>query len=198
MICEKHLVGLLLCIFVKKNLVTKINDVRTCSTGVGIMGVLGNKGGIGVSMNIYDSNVCFISSHLAAHTENVEGRNLDFKNIIERSVFPSENDGFESEQNESRSVDDVSNYFFYPFSYLLIIFSDKLSRNFLSFFSFLFVFFFFFFQISCFSSNFFPQILFVGLITFHIFLYISFSWQSDKFYSSFSYSTPPSPFSLLP
>ena len=146
MICEKHLVGLLLCIFVKKNLVTKINDVRTCSTGVGIMGVLGNKGGIGVSMNIYDSNVCFISSHLAAHTENVEGRNLDFKNIIERSVFPSENDGFESEQNESRSVDDVSNYFFYPFSYLLIIFSDKLSRNFLSFFSFRFRFFFFFFS----------------------------------------------------
>ena len=72
------------------------------------MGVLGNKGGIGVSMNIYDSNVCFISSHLAAHTENVEGRNLDYKNIIERSVFPSDNDGFESEQNGSRSLDDVS------------------------------------------------------------------------------------------
>ena len=108
MICEKHLVGLLLCIFAKKTLVNKINDVRTCSTGVGIMGVLGNKGGIGVSMNIYDSNVCFISSHLAAHTENVEGRNLDYKNIIERSVFPSDNDGFESEQNGSRSLDDVS------------------------------------------------------------------------------------------
>ena len=81
--CEKHLVGLLLLIFVKKNLLPKINDVRTCSTSTGIMGMLGNKGGIGISMNIYDSNVCFVSSHLAAHTENVEGRNLDFKNILE-------------------------------------------------------------------------------------------------------------------
>ena len=107
LVCEKHLVGLLLCIFVKKSLVSKINDVRTCSTGVGIMGVLGNKGGIGVSMNIYDSNICFISSHLAAHTENVEGRNMDFKNIIERSIFLSENGGNEYDQKDPSAADQV-------------------------------------------------------------------------------------------
>lgn len=90
MLCDKHLVGLLLCIFVKKDLESNIRDVRTCSTGVGIMGVLGNKGGVGISMNVFDSSICFLSAHLAAHSENVEGRNLDFKNIIERSLFPCE------------------------------------------------------------------------------------------------------------
>ena len=100
MICQpKHLVGLLLCIFVKKHLCDSVKDVRTCSTGVGIMGVLGNKGGIGISMNVFDSSICFISAHLAAHTENVEGRNLDFKNIIERSIFLAENSSFDPDRD---------------------------------------------------------------------------------------------------
>jgi hypothetical protein len=104
MICQpKHLVGLLLCVFVKKHLCDSIKDVRTCSTGVGIMGVLGNKGGIGISMNIFDSSICFISAHLAAHTENVEGRNLDFKNIIERSVFLAENSSYDQDRDGSSS-----------------------------------------------------------------------------------------------
>jgi hypothetical protein len=104
MICQpKHLVGLLLCVYVKKHLCDSIKDVRTCSTGVGIMGVLGNKGGIGISMNIFDSSICFISAHLAAHTENVEGRNLDFKNIVERSVFLAENSSYDQDRDGSSS-----------------------------------------------------------------------------------------------
>ena len=107
MIPPKHLVGLLLCVFVKTPLFKSIKDVRTCSTGVGIMGVLGNKGGIGISMNIFDSSICFISAHLAAHTENVEGRNLDFKNIIERSVFLAESSSSENDR-EGSSFDQVA------------------------------------------------------------------------------------------
>ena len=37
----------------------------------------------------YDSAMCFVCAHLAAHQENVSGRNADYRNIIERSVFPS-------------------------------------------------------------------------------------------------------------
>lgn len=40
-------------------------------------------------MSLYDSAVCFVCAHLAAHRENVTGRNSDFKNIYERSFFPS-------------------------------------------------------------------------------------------------------------
>ena len=55
--------------------------------GVGVMGMLGNKGGASVRMTVFDSAMCFVCSHLAAHRENVAGRNGDYKNILEKSVF---------------------------------------------------------------------------------------------------------------
>lgn len=135
MICQpKHLVGLLLCVFVKKHLCESVKDVRTCSTGVGIMGVLGNKGGIGISMNIFDSSICFIATHLAAHTENVEGRNLDFKNIIERSVFPAENSSYDQDK-EGSSSDQVLKYLHELHSYFyFVLFSFLFSIHFFLFF----------------------------------------------------------------
>ena len=89
-VAVKYLVGLLICVFAKETLIPHIKDVRTTSLGVGIMGILGNKGGVSVRMWIHDSSVCFVCSHLAAHRENVAGRNSDFKNILERSLFISE------------------------------------------------------------------------------------------------------------
>lgn len=86
----KHLVGLLLCVYVKESLVNQVKDIRASSAGVGLMGMMGNKGGVAIRFNLYDSAVCFVCSHLAAHRENVTGRNNDFKNIMERVVFASE------------------------------------------------------------------------------------------------------------
>ena len=40
--------------------------------------MMGNKGGAAIRMKILDSTVCFVCSHLAAHRENVAGRNADF------------------------------------------------------------------------------------------------------------------------
>lgn len=87
LLMEKHLVGLLLCIYVKSHLLQVIKDVRGASTGVGIMGMLGNKGGVAIRFSLYDSPICFVCAHLAAHRENIAGRNSDYKNIIERTVF---------------------------------------------------------------------------------------------------------------
>lgn len=89
-IMGKHLVGLYLCICAKESLVKDIHDVRATSAGVGIMGMLGNKGGVSIRMSIYDSSVCFVCSHLAAHRGAVTSRNEDFKNIIEKSLFETE------------------------------------------------------------------------------------------------------------
>ena len=41
-------------------------------------------------MSIHDSAVCFVTAHLAAHRDNISGRNSDYKNIIERILFTSE------------------------------------------------------------------------------------------------------------
>jgi phosphatidylinositol-bisphosphatase len=87
LIGEKFLVGLLLCVYVREPLLPLIRDVRATSLGVGIMGMMGNKGGVSVRFSVYDSTLCFICSHLAAHRENVTGRNNDYKNIHDKSVF---------------------------------------------------------------------------------------------------------------
>lgn len=87
LIQSKTLVGLLLCVYVKDTLLSHIMDVRSTQLGVGLMGMMGNKGGVSVRLCLFDSSICFVCAHLAAHRENIAGRNSDYKNIIDRSVF---------------------------------------------------------------------------------------------------------------
>jgi phosphatidylinositol-bisphosphatase len=109
LIHEKHLVGLMLCIFVKESIYRYIKDVRSSSTGVGIGGFLGNKGGVSIRMTIYDSSVCFICAHLAAHRDNIAGRNSDYKNISERTLFLVEGENNSARSNSSVDLDSMGN-----------------------------------------------------------------------------------------
>ena len=81
------LVGLALLVYVKRSLFEFVSDLVQDKVGVGIMGVGGNKGAVCVRMNVYDSRLCFVNSHLAAHQKNVEGRNSDFHNIMQKAKF---------------------------------------------------------------------------------------------------------------
>ena len=49
--------------------------------------MIGNKGGASIRFRLYDSTMCFVCSHLAAHRGNVSGRNADFHNIIDKTIF---------------------------------------------------------------------------------------------------------------
>ena len=51
------------------------------------MGVMGNKGGVSIRLQFYDSTLCFVCTHLAAHRENVVGRNADFANVFNKTSF---------------------------------------------------------------------------------------------------------------
>jgi inositol polyphosphate 5-phosphatase INPP5B/F len=92
-ILARHLVGLLLCVLVKDTALPHVRDVRGATAGVGVMGVMGNKGGVSIRLTLYDSSICIVCSHLAAHRENVAGRNGDFQSILEKTVFPPTGDG---------------------------------------------------------------------------------------------------------
>lgn len=83
----KHLVGLLICVFVKTFHKNRIKYVHTDSAGVGVMGMMGNKGGVSIRLQFYDSTICFVCSHLAAHRENVIGRNSDFAKVMSNVSF---------------------------------------------------------------------------------------------------------------
>jgi phosphatidylinositol-bisphosphatase len=87
LVTQRSLVGLLMCVFAKESLTNSISDVRTASTAVGVMGVMGNKGGVSCRFSLFDSSVCFVCSHLAAHRGNVAGRNADYVNIVEKTTF---------------------------------------------------------------------------------------------------------------
>lgn len=47
----------------------------------------GNKGGVGVSMQINEASICFVNSHLAAHTSEINRRKEDHDEIVSRMHF---------------------------------------------------------------------------------------------------------------
>ena len=106
LVAQRALVGLLLCVFAKDSLTNSINDIRTASTAVGVMGVMGNKGGISCRFSIYDSSVCFVCSHLAAHRGNVAGRNADYASIVEKTMFATTKEGTWGDTNDVDGIDD--------------------------------------------------------------------------------------------
>jgi hypothetical protein len=64
----------------------RLNLVEAEQVGTGALD-LGNKGGIGMRMDLRDTSVLFVSSHLAAHREKVQERNDDFHAISQRLLF---------------------------------------------------------------------------------------------------------------
>jgi phosphatidylinositol-bisphosphatase len=87
LLMHQSMVGLLMCVFVKAPHRNRVKYVSNDSVGVGVMGMMGNKGGISIRIQFYDSTMCFVNSHLAAHRENIAGRNADYQNILSKLSF---------------------------------------------------------------------------------------------------------------
>eukprot|EP00741_Cyanophora_paradoxa_P011740 tig00020563_g11344.t1 len=88
-VASRQLVGVHLVVFVKQDLVDSGAAKATGldAAGVGVMGVLGNKGGVGCRLLLHDSAFHFITAHLSAHDANVERRNYDQREILRRLNF---------------------------------------------------------------------------------------------------------------
>lgn len=79
-------VGMQLTLVIKRSLRTHIKQCHTDMVGTGTL-KYGNKGGVGVSIKLGETFICFVNSHLAAHQSEVERRNEDYNEIMRRMQF---------------------------------------------------------------------------------------------------------------
>lgn len=89
---SKKMVGVFISVWMKRELLRRysVSSVKVCSVACGMMGYLGNKGSVSVSMLIDRTSFCFIAAHLASgEKRGDEGRrNHQVSEIFRRTSFP--------------------------------------------------------------------------------------------------------------
>ncbi|KAG2238924.1 hypothetical protein Bca4012_023709 [Brassica carinata] len=90
-IVSKQMVGIYVSVWIRRRLRRHVNNLKVSPVGVGLMGYMGNKGSVSISMTLYQSRMCFVCSHLTSGQKDgaEQRRNADVYEIIRRTRFAS-------------------------------------------------------------------------------------------------------------
>ncbi|KAF8051947.1 hypothetical protein N665_1641s0011 [Sinapis alba] len=90
-IVSKQMVGIYVSVWIRRRLRRHVNNLKVSQVGVGLMGYMGNKGSVSISMTLYQSRMCFVCSHLTSGQKDgaEQRRNADVYEIIRRTRFAS-------------------------------------------------------------------------------------------------------------
>ncbi|XP_015085915.1 type I inositol polyphosphate 5-phosphatase 2-like [Solanum pennellii] len=102
-IVSKQMVGIYVSVWVRRRLRRHINNLQVSAVGIGLMGYMGNKGSVSVSMSLFQSRLCFVCSHLSSgQKEGAEQRrNSDVNEIMRRTHFSSI---FDTDTDEPQTI----------------------------------------------------------------------------------------------
>ncbi|XP_062002012.1 type I inositol polyphosphate 5-phosphatase 8 isoform X1 [Rosa rugosa] len=86
---SKQMVGIFLCVWVRADLCRHISNMKVSCVGRGIMGYLGNKGSISISMTLHKTTFCFVCAHLTSGEKEGDEmkRNSDVIEILKKTKF---------------------------------------------------------------------------------------------------------------
>ncbi|KAJ1269257.1 hypothetical protein BS78_07G197100 [Paspalum vaginatum] len=84
---SRQLAGLLIAAWARNDLKPHVGDVDAAAVPCGFGRAIGNKGGVGLRIRVFDRRICFVNNHFAAHQENVSRRNADFDHIYRTMTF---------------------------------------------------------------------------------------------------------------
>lgn len=89
LVSNKQMVGIFLTIWVRSELKDSIRNMKISCVGRGLMGYLGNKGSISVSLSLHQTSFCFICSHLTSGQKQGDElrRNSDVMEILKKTRF---------------------------------------------------------------------------------------------------------------
>ncbi|XP_042431217.1 type IV inositol polyphosphate 5-phosphatase 7-like [Zingiber officinale] len=90
LVASKQMVGIFLTIWVQSEIRSNIKNLKVSCIGRGLMGYLGNKGSIAISMLLHRTSFCFICTHLTSGEKEGDElrRNSDVIEILRKTKFP--------------------------------------------------------------------------------------------------------------
>ena len=108
-IAEQQLIGLFLLIYASPEIAPTISSVSTTSVGTGLGGYMGNKGAVTARIVLGETTrMVFVNCHLTAGVEkgNLERRNWDASQILQRTKFDPIFDGEDVMEEFSEGIGD--------------------------------------------------------------------------------------------